>query len=101
MHIQDRHENGDRERHGDDGFRARADPHDEHRAERRFRQGVQYHEIRLQYTGEKIAPPQSDRHKRAEQRTEQKSHHRLQTRGAQMQPQVARLIESRKRGYDP
>ena len=43
MHIQDRDKDRDRDRHGNDRLGACADPDDEHRAERRFRQRVEHY----------------------------------------------------------
>ena len=99
VHIQDRDEERDRDRHGDDRACARADPDDEHRPERRLRQRVEHDQIRVEHAREQLAPPQADGDERAEQCPEQEARHDLQTRRADVQPQLAGALQRRERAH--
>ena len=97
MHIQDRDKDRDRDRHGDDRLCARANPDDEHRAERRFRQRVEHDQIRVEHAREQLAPPQADGDERAEQRPEHEANHNLEARRADVQPQLPGSLQAHER----
>ena len=97
MHIQDRDKDRDRDRHGNDRLGACADPDDEHRAERCFRQRVEHDQIRVEHAREQLTPPQADGDERAEERPEHEADHDLEARRTDVQPQLPGSLQAHER----
>ena len=85
VQVHDAPEDGDRHTGDDDRRRSGAQPYDQKRRQRGFRQAVQHYQIGLQYLGEPPAAPEQDGGQDAAESHEQEAYDRLIQRDADVQ----------------